>query len=219
MSTLILHPSLLRTAALNDLERLAIEARMHYLGDAAKSPWIDPRVAAQAVGFGISEFRADQSVWGAIAVEDHLGTAKGQLFLKPNLESFESAFIIAHLLGHFFLHIAPSLQEGNWQKGGFKEVVHPLKSYLNLDQSELKEWEASRFAASLLAPVAMLKKVLSAKENSTAAARFFKFPTQFVESRCAEINSPLVAPTEITIRKPSQKGMDRLREIARGLAK
>ena len=131
----------------------------------------------------------------AIAAKDRSGSFAVEIFLTNKCDDYcERNFLIAHLLGHFFLHIQPFLLRGEWKNTGFKEQFRPLLRYqqdsytLLEDQARLWELEADWFAAAILLPKSLVLRAEKKLSKIEAVAKFFDVPTLFLQRRLSTLH-------------------------------
>jgi IrrE N-terminal-like domain len=119
--------------------------------------------------FGIKINRRDGNSLGMIAARDEKGKFSIGCAIKSNLPFAEEQFLIAHLFGHFLLHIQGHIARGEWGSSGFKESDSPLQRYLRsadptaVSKCDPKDIEADNFAANLLMPSAVIHRSIAAK--------------------------------------------------------
>lgn len=103
---------------------------------------------------------------------------------KKSIAPNQNRFIVAHELGHFFLHSA------NSENNIYVYTYHGK----NKNEDKEKEEEANFFAANLLVPEESLRKFLNTfKETSSnvfveeEAANYFKVSTECIRKRLSEV--------------------------------
>jgi Zn-dependent peptidase ImmA (M78 family) len=111
--------------------------------------------------------------------------------VHPQLQvSSDRNLLLAHLLGHFLLHIQPALARGSELRQGFRELVMPCErlrgqglASLTPEEQELEK-AADDFACALLMPLGMVKRAHAKIGDSQRIASFFGVPQEVVQQRC-----------------------------------
>ena len=153
-------PETLSSAAKGDIEELAIVTRRYYGGEEKFAPC--PDVASLATRIGLEVKTLPLEGLGALVAKDEQGVFSITAFMSPLVDKFASRFLLAHMVGHYFLDIQPLIAKGDWQRSGFRETACPLRRYTQDDLSShpptfelVKEARADLFAAALLMPLGM----------------------------------------------------------------
>ncbi len=197
---LAIFPELAAVAANQDIETLACLVRRYFGGEQTFSPKIDMQALACNVGIKISSITIED--YGAIAAKDQSGSFVVDIVLAELADGDrqERNFLIAHMLGHYFLHIQPFLLRGEWSNTGFKEEYRPLLRYqqdsysLHQNQELMWEQEADRFAAAILLPKSLLLRAKKKLSRIETIAQFFNVSILFLERRLEEISTEKKQP-------------------------
>jgi Zn-dependent peptidase ImmA (M78 family) len=232
---LAIFPEISSCAAASDCERLAALVRKYFGGDNPGALVLDLQKIIDSIGIPIS-YRS-MSLAGAIAYRDKDGKFEVSMMASDALGSFAKRFTLAHLLGHFFLHIQPKIAQGDADQGGFKEQISPLDRYqdgLGLEDLTAVQFAqedlADRFAAAILVPGGLLKRLMTQETSLDALASRLQVTSQFLTRRLEDLGAGPKA-IQNTVPNPVQKpvapaarstedrssGMNRIREIARQL--
>ena len=187
-----LFPEILESGRHGDIEQLAILARKYFGRETGRMP-----------GISVDEILADLAVpvgrcadcLGKIAIDDRHGRLKIGLAVGAGLRLEEDRFLKAHLLGHFFLHIAPNAAEGEPSVTGYREDESPYQRYCRQSYDGAEdagdiERQADLFAAALLMPRGMFVRALSALGSEEKAASFFGVTQEAVVARQFLLSSP-----------------------------
>lgn len=145
--------------------------------------------------FGIRITRQDGKYLGMIAARDEKGKFSIGCMIRPNLPFAEEQFLIAHLFGHFLLHIQGHIARAEWGSSGFKEIDSPLQRYLKSreassdSQIDPKDLEADSFASNILMPTAVIQKSLAAKLSHAELAGLLGVTPEAILFRISELQS------------------------------
>jgi Zn-dependent peptidase ImmA (M78 family) len=197
-------PEITAAAESGRIEDLSILVRRYFLKGGATSPSID--VAALVDQFGLPVSRLRMKERGLIAVRDENGVFRCHLVINESIKGVEESFLLAHLLGHFLLHIQPKLARSEWSASGYRDQDSPLERYthtsaaaeLNAKQFAIEDL-ADRFAAALLMPKAMIVRASEKLVDDARIASIFSVTPALVMRRLEDIDSTDLPP-KITIR-------------------
>lgn len=185
-------PETLASAAKGDIEELAIVTRRYYGGDETFAPC--PDVVSLATSIGLEVKTLPLEGHGALVAKDEQGVFSITAFLAPLGDKLATRFLLAHMLGHYFLDIQPLIAKGDWQRSGFRETSCPLRRYTQDDLSShppsfelVKEARADLFAGALLMPLGMVKRAMGAMHDKDKVARFFGVTIPCLERRLMDI--------------------------------
>lgn len=185
-------PETLASAAKGDIEELAVVTRRYYGGEEKFAP--NPDIASLVTRVGLEVKTLPIEGLGALVAKDEQGVFSITAFLSPLVDKAASRFLLAHMLGHYFLDIQPLIAKGDWRRSGFRETICPLRRYTQDDLTtqsptfELaKEARADLFAAALLMPLGMVKRAMEAMQNDQKVARFFGVTIPCLERRLLDI--------------------------------
>ena len=188
-------PEIVRVASKEDVEFLAVLVRKYFAGEKATSPKLDIATIYKNMGIWLEKkFLDDQ---GVIIVKDEKGLFSISAIVQPDINGPEERFLLAHLLGHYFLDIQPYLARGDWSASGFRETRSALSRYTfghlsanSRDRrssgetgEEKKELLADEFAAALLMPKGMTKKAFQKLNDIEKLAIFFGVAEPCLERR------------------------------------
>ena len=159
-------------------EQLVCLVRQYFAGRLVYAPALDPARVLEGVGIGVSFMSLDSMA--ALLARDEKGAFRVALVLNEDLrESPDRNFMMAHLMGHYFLHIQPRIAAGEFCISGFREDESPMVRYVQRtpvaadDADQAKEEEADRFAAALLMPAGMVRRAAEKLTDPVKLAAFF----------------------------------------------
>lgn len=170
-------PELANAAAEGDLDKLADLVRTYFVSPENENGILNVAELVKAIGIQI--YTGHAAKHPAIVAKDSRGTFTiGIILDSQDRTDDEQRFLLAHLLGHFFLHIQPIIARGEWNAGGFREMESPLRRYLQASENihtpeaeREKEASADRFASALLIPKQQLDLALQKKLNLATFAK------------------------------------------------
>jgi hypothetical protein len=172
-----------------DVEKLVCMVRSYYGEDQVHSPKLD--VLALCTQIGLRIHFLDLEYPGAIVCVDERGGFDSKIFLsRKAMRGQDQNFTLAHLLGHFFLHIQPGIIKGELGRKGFKEFVQPMERYLASRYESDVEEEADQFAAALLMPLGMVNRAGEQVSDRGRIADIFGLPKAVIERRLQLIHGP-----------------------------
>ncbi len=231
-------PEIVSCVASGDLERLSVLVRRYFVKADAQKPCVDMRTAISNLGVAIQSLRYPE--YGSLLARDDKGQFTVTMVLSETaLAPQHERFLLAHMLGHYMLHIQPKIAQGEFSISGFKEAVAPWERYATLESTsklraaELREVEADQFAAALLMPRAMVLKAQAKLQAIDKLAEFFGVDEAVMAARLEQLNAPVKAakadPAAATTSKKKRsgkiaaddapkatgRGMDRIRQIAK----
>lgn len=176
-----------------DLERVGVLVRTYFCGESATQP----KFAAETMlkRYGINVVRMPLQDFGRIAVRDERGSVQCSIAVREGLSTTQEAFLLAHMLGHFILHVQPRIARAEWNTSGFREEYLPSDRYthaiapkdLSAAQYTLED-QADRFAGSVLMPAAMIKRAKEKLGSLDAVAKVFGVSREMVERRLDDLN-------------------------------
>ncbi|MCX6116871.1 MAG: ImmA/IrrE family metallo-endopeptidase [Proteobacteria bacterium] len=187
-------PEIAVAADKRDFEQLAILIRQYFCGSNAAKPRVDMSALVRRFGIPVNRMRLAEK--GMIAVRDERGSIHCSIAIQEDLTDEEESFLLAHLLGHFLLHIQPRIARAEWSASGFREAISPLGRYTHSieaddpDQSlRAAELEADRFAAALIMPRGMFKRAMEKLETDVQKiANIFGVSRSLIEARRDEFD-------------------------------
>ena len=192
-------PETLACAAKGDIEELGVLVRRYYGGDETYAPCPDIRLMAGRVGMSVESLPVD--ALGALVAKDERGAFTIAAILSPMVDKVTERFLLAHMLGHFFIDIQPLIARGEIERSGFRENVCPARRYAQGDLAHerpsyelAKEIRADLFAAALLMPLGMVRRAVDALKEHDKVARFFGVSRSCLERRLADIGIVAAEP-------------------------
>ncbi len=212
-------PEIIASARSGHVEQVAILVRKYFAGSKPDAPLVNlPNLATEA---GIILKRVPLKDFGALLAQDKKGVFTITMLIRENLDEVTERFLIAHMLGHYFLKLQPLIAASDCQVTGYQELTCPMQRYAahGLAPHDPNEGLADEFAAALLLPRGMVKKAAEVLDDLDKIAHFFGVHKICVARRLSDIQAPpKVTDTPKETGEPI-RGMARLREIARQLDK
>ena len=146
---------------------------------------VDVVKIANNSGFKVFRLKSDQKIKGLIIGEPKTNT--NIIAFRQDLGEKDNRFIIAHELGHFFLHKS----EKDYLKNGVFYYT-----YHDISQKEIDdEQEADLFAATLLVPEDEFRKkwdelgtLRNTDLGAEALANYFNVNVECIKQRAKELN-------------------------------
>ena len=176
-----------------DLERVAVLIRTYFCGEAATQPKF--AVEAMLKRYGIPVVRMQLQDIGRIAVRDERGSVQCSIAVRDGLSAVQESFLLAHMLGHFILHVQPRIARAEWNTSGYREEVLPSDRYTHVIPTKNLpaalynlEDQSDRFAGAVLMPAGMLRRAKEKLNSNDAVARVFGVSKEIVERRLDDIN-------------------------------
>ena len=189
---LAIFPEISACAQSGNLEKLVLMMRQYFAPEAPAAHHLD--VFALVTNFGIP-VRADfLDFAAALAVGDSQGEMRASIVVNRSSDQEQQNFSIGHLLGHFIFHVQPSLSRGDWKTSGFKETLCPLRRYafaegisgMSANEFAMEDL-ADRFAAALLMPSELLRKVYERSSDPAKIAQVFGVTVETVIRRLEDL--------------------------------
>lgn len=189
-------PKIAGCAASGDIERLAVLVRDYYAGEEKFAPQLDLTGLTQRAGIVLSSQKIDGL--GAILVTDQRGTFQVHVVLHQDVvQKEERNFLLAHLLGHFFIDLQPLIARGDTKINGIKEFQSPLERFTRGGiKPDKADASADHFAAALLLPRGMLKRAHEKIQDPARIANFFGTTPNVIKLRLAQLGTPVEAVQE-----------------------
>lgn len=225
-------PEIVTCVASGDLERLSILVRRYFAKSEAQRPCMDMRNAIQNLGVDVQTLGYPE--YGSLLARDDKGQFTVTMVLSDRaLKATDERFLLAHMLGHYLLHIQPKIAQGEFSVSGFRETIAPWERYAsgaprpNKKSADMREVEADEFAAALLMPRSMVVKAQAKLETADKLAAFFGVSEAVMGMRLEQLNPEIPAAqstkkvetaAEEETTKPAglgARGMDRIRQIAK----
>lgn len=190
---LAIFPEVSAAVKSGDIERLGVLVRTYFCGDEATHPKFGGEALLRRYGIGV--VRVHMEDFGRIAIRDERGSVQCSIAVRNGLSGAEEAFLLAHLLGHFILHVQPRIARSEWTASGYREEVLPSDRYTHVasaagasSQQFVLEDQADRFAGAVLMPASMLKRAKEKLVTNDAVAKFFGVSAEMVERRLDDLN-------------------------------
>ncbi len=218
-------PEIVTCVASGDLERLSIIVRRYFARTDAQRPCLDMRVILGNLGIEVQKINYPD--FGSLLARDDKGQFHITIVLsdRPLLQEQER-FLLAHMLGHYLLHVQPKIAQGEFTVSGFRETLAPWQRFAsgpakaNIKAVEAREVEADNFAAALLMPRSMVAKAQTKLDSLEKLATFFGVSADIMGMRLELLNPESPAATTPTQKSggktgTARRGMDRIRQIAK----
>lgn len=194
-------PEIAAAVAANDIEQIAVLVRKYFGGDQTYRPQPDIELIFKDIGLPI--FTKDIDSKAALIAKDEKGRFDVVSIHAQEKRGYcERRFLLAHQLGHYFLHMQPLIARGDWRSSGFRETQCPMRRYEIMienvqdpEQDERREAEADQFAAALLLPKGMVKRAESKILDREKLADFFGVTKGVIQRRLEEIGSVESSPS------------------------
>lgn len=224
-------PEIAECVERKEFEKLACLIRSYFAKQDTYAPVLNLEEIYKDLGIPIREMPVEGIA--ALACKDQKGTfALAVIINKPQYtDPTERRFLLAHLLGYFFIHVQPHILSGDWDSRGILLDHLPSESYINDTSENTIEQNSNTLAAALLMPHGFILKAASRFNDTLKMAKFFGVTEKMLRKRLAELNL-LDGLQPSQSRKPSKShpkalegaalkksGMERIREIAQGLDK
>jgi Zn-dependent peptidase ImmA (M78 family) len=189
---LAIFPEISAAVQSGNLEQISILARRYFASGSWSAPCIDVARLVKESGIPIVRLRLKE--YGAIALRDEKGSIQCSIAIRDDLSAEDEAFLLAHLIGHYLLHIQPKLARTEWTASGFKEAILPSSRYAggltsSASATDPMEDAADRFAAALLMPAAMLIKAVETLKDEHKVARLFGVSHTVIARRLLDLTS------------------------------
>ncbi|MGE0174290.1 MAG: ImmA/IrrE family metallo-endopeptidase [Oligoflexales bacterium] len=194
---LAIFPKVAECALDQDVEKLACMVRHYFGADKGYRPQISVLEICESISLPV--YKYDLNYAGALVCKDQAGAFEACLFLNGNFATeFEREFTTAHMLGHFLLHIQPSIIRGELKSRGFKEAVSVHERYAkgvyDGTREAALEKQADDFAASLFMPYGMLNRARLRIGDNNKLADFFGVPPGVLARRIQTISQAELTP-------------------------
>lgn len=219
---IVIFPEILRCLEQDHPEELAALVRRYFAGEQASSHRPDLIRLIRNTGIQISERKTP--CHGVLLTKDLQGKASAYILFTPEKSHARTRFLLAHLLGHFFLEIQTQITGNLPQSQGIGESISPLTRYESQIYESMSkhdiEKRADLFAASLLMPATMFTKARKTFADDEKTARFFLVSPEAVRRRAEQLNLSFPVSDKVAIRSPSsdelsQKQLSRPQPLTR----
>jgi hypothetical protein len=188
-------PEIAAASVARQFDTLGALIRQYFAGDKPMAPQLDMINLVRTAGMDFARSSGPMSGVGAIVARDVSGRVDVSMVLAPiQLSKAEESFLIAHLLGHWLLHIQPSIARGEWKTSGYSEPALPSTYFDHLvigaeglGAVDAIESDANQFALSLLIPRPMLERAFAKIQDPERLARFFQVPLSVVRCRMVQM--------------------------------
>lgn len=187
-------PELAGLAMAKDFERLACCVRKYFADEQLHKPVLNVDRISQKVGIRLRNGRADNHA--ALLIRDEKGQFEVSLIRSGESagEAIDRA-LMAHLLGHFFIHGQLYIARNEGSRWGLIEKQFPHERSLSrpsasesLASDNALDWEADAFAYALLMPLGMVKRAKEKLITDDKVARFFGVPVEFAQARMSHLS-------------------------------
>ena len=183
----VVFPEILHCLQENNPEKLSFLVRKYFGNEQCHSH--RPDITRIIQNAGISITRKSTAWHGALVCKDQRGTLRANILYDPATEQNGCRFLLAHLLGHYFLEIQKEMTGKARPLPGFGEDISPQLRYENqiYDNTPGSEREraADLFAASLLMPAEMFIKASQSLKSDPAIGAFFLVSEKSVKRRAS----------------------------------
>lgn len=169
------------------VEHIAVSTRKTYQKKIA--PKLDLKELVKAMGIRLESTRYHSLA--ALVAQDNQGRFTVSMIISDRIfqnggdqESFQ--FLLAHMLGHYLIHLQPMIARGELDSLGYRENLCPHKRYVSggtdpngssvVQQNSLdlkRELECDQFAAALLLPKGMILHAFKKLQNQEKLAAIF----------------------------------------------
>ena len=205
-------PEIAAAVQKKDVELTACLVRKYFGGESANAPRLDCHKMFHASGIAIEQ--APIAPVAALIVKDEHGRVQIRAMVRRDVaDPAELRFLLAHLMGHFVLHIQPQIARGEWQLSGVKETLSPIERYGSgrLDNRTptgevAKELMADAFAAALLMPLGMARRAAQKLGEMDKVATFFGVPATVVRRRLESVGVLADVPVDFFDAEARLKG-------------
>ncbi len=197
-------PEITHCAASGDIERLGVLVREYFGGPEKFSPRLS--VATVLENLGIRVVRSEVDGVGALLASDQKGVFSVTFVLTNEPLAFDQRFLLAHLFGHYLLHVQPYIARGDWAASGFREYMCASERFASTQAEELKkqsglashEWkretDADHFAAAMLLPKGMVLRAMARLQDVSKAAKFFSVSESCLARRLEQLSDAAQQP-------------------------
>jgi Zn-dependent peptidase ImmA (M78 family) len=187
---LAIYPELSQMARSGKIEELSVAVRKYFGGTSYASPRI--KVSSLLHEIGIPVLKGNSPDVGLIAAKDHGGTFSCQIGIRHGIPESEENFLLAHLLGHYFLDVQLLVLNSDAKQWAARERCLPHLRYThqnNLDSKDDLQNDAvlDQFAASLLLPKSMVVRAFEKLHSTEKVALFFGTLPSIVERRLDDL--------------------------------
>ena len=207
-------PQLAACAAAKDTEKLAVMVRTQF---GFTNPKFDAAELLKCIGVETEALPLDCS--GNLLVRDEKGQFSVIALVPAGLTRDVRQFRLAHLLGHFLLHVQGGIADGNYKGHGFREVICPYARYVSGtaaagfksipgDEATAEDL-ADDFAAAVILPRSLVAAAVAKGADAEGLADFFGCAPELVNRRLVRLDLVKQNKPEINF-----SGMARIREIA-----
>ena len=194
-----LYPELLNAVDKRNIESLTCLVRRYYGEDQVYSPTIDIELLCYKIGIPITYVDLSGSL-SNMYVEDNNGKFSVALTVDARIKNSEKIFLIAHMIGYYYLNFMPLLAQGDLQSEVYRCAELPSRRFQQNGYSpdtpkEVKD--ADTFAAAILLPRGMIKSASSRLKSIDKLSAFFSLPKLTVSRRLELINNVVSDTPEV----------------------
>ncbi|MBI2603654.1 MAG: ImmA/IrrE family metallo-endopeptidase [Deltaproteobacteria bacterium] len=185
-------PELIRAAKAGQIEQLALLVhRYHGSGEPLR---LRPEWECLLADVGIALHYDRLERHGALLVKDEKGTPFPAILLPQAMDWVEQKFLLAHLLGHFFLDYQAKIAAGTQRTSGLRELHSPYERYLqarhDLHARDARtELQADAFAAAFLTPKSWLQELSQKEKEPQRIAEHFNVSIAFLTRRLVKMQT------------------------------
>lgn len=194
-----IYPKIIYHSQQKNIETLSCLVREYFGKNNAYAKHLNIKRLLENIGIKFV-LSSDSKVLGSVICKDQKGAFNITIEINKQLEnSVREKLMIAHLLGHYFLHIMPKIAEGEiCDQMDYRETLIPILS--NYSDSNLlktkslmkKEQEADFFGASLLLPKRYTILAYEKLNSLNEMASFFDMPEKVLKFRLQSLNIDLM---------------------------
>ena len=210
-----LYPELLNAVDKKNIESLTCLVRRYYGEDQVYSPTIDIELLCYKIGIPITYVDLSGSL-SNMYVEDNNGKFSVALTVDARIKNSEKIFLIAHMIGYYYLNFMPLLAQGDLQSEVYRCAELPSRRFqqngYSMDTPK-EVIDADTFAAAILLPRGMIKSASNRLKSIDKVASFFSLPKLTV-SRRLELVSDVVSETPDIERKQLLSNTDKMQPSA-----
>ena len=213
-------PEALSFAERGMVEHIAVSTRKTY--EKKTTPKLDLFELVKSMGICLESMR--YQAMAALIAKDCRGRFDVSIVLSDDLSRTERStpqlqFLLAHMVGHFLIHLQPKIARGELEATGYRELVCPLSRYASGGQDpsggrpvsenslELKrELDCDQFAAALLMPKGMILHAWQRVSDLDKIAILFGVTRACLERRLEDLGAMTRRPHNFFEAESALKG-------------
>ena len=223
-------PKIAECAKAQDYEMLGCMIRNYFAKGGVFAPILNLNTIYKDLGIPIRKLEI--SGIAAAACKDEKGSFSLDIILHPDKcqNKEDERFLLAHLLGHFFLYIQPAIVQGEWATKGILIDEMPHAAYTAGKTKPQNDYNANKVAAAMLMPKGLILRAAEKFDDKAKLAAFFGVSKEVAQRRLSSLQENTAtfktmkaqkAQKPQTPKKPRENikpsGMERLRQIAKEL--